>query len=437
MTAHKNLKQRVRARMAKTGESYATARRHVVGQLGQPAPVGGVLAHYPGNVPATTALRVLLARAGIRASHTGEPYGEALLFAIAGGVGVGVFSFLYEKEGSARFYLAGRHLWEDDVAYIDRACARLGARTRVWEAAGEKKAAAQLEEALRRGPVIAWVDAAQLPNRAMPASWAGMAYHVVTVYEVAGGDVVIGDLTDEPIPVLADRFAAARSRIKKFKNRLLGLEAPPAAPPADDPIRAGLAACHQGLVGHRTANFRLDALRVWGQRLHGGRDAESWERVFIPGRRLWRGLVSVYDFIEHYGTGGGLCRPLFADALEEAAAATRDPELRALAARHADLGRAWSELAAAALPDDVPALRAARELHAAKAELLASGAPPAEVADVWARIQRLEDEADERFPLADADAAALRLDLQRRVLALHGAEVAAHHALGERIAQPR
>jgi hypothetical protein len=30
MTAHKHLKQLVRARMQKTGESFATARRHII-----------------------------------------------------------------------------------------------------------------------------------------------------------------------------------------------------------------------------------------------------------------------------------------------------------------------------------------------------------------------------------------------------------------------
>src|SRR4029453_935124 len=33
VTAHKHLKQRIRARMARTGESYTTARRHVLNAL--------------------------------------------------------------------------------------------------------------------------------------------------------------------------------------------------------------------------------------------------------------------------------------------------------------------------------------------------------------------------------------------------------------------
>lgn len=42
-----------------------------------------------------SAARVLLTAAGVRAPHTKEPFTEAMLYGIAGGIGVCVFSFLY------------------------------------------------------------------------------------------------------------------------------------------------------------------------------------------------------------------------------------------------------------------------------------------------------------------------------------------------------
>src|SRR5207249_9747859 len=107
MTAHKHLKQRVRARMDKTGESYSTARRRLLEKLASPDSGW----HLPGCVRATTALRILPTHAGVRAPHTGRPFSEAMLFGIAGGVGIGVFSFFYEPEGFASLYLAGLHLF--------------------------------------------------------------------------------------------------------------------------------------------------------------------------------------------------------------------------------------------------------------------------------------------------------------------------------------
>ena len=133
MTRQKHLKQLVRARMAKTGERYATARRHIIREAPSADASTARTSHLTGNVPATTALRVLLTDAGMRAPHTDQPFTEAMLFGIAGGVGIGMFSFLYEKANFASFYVAGRNDWADDVRYLTRAAERLGAKPAIVE----------------------------------------------------------------------------------------------------------------------------------------------------------------------------------------------------------------------------------------------------------------------------------------------------------------
>src|SRR5262249_30947428 len=142
MTVHKHLKDLVRPRMQKTGETYTTARRHVLNQKQKTsASAAPALAwHFPGNVPATTALRILLSHAGVRNPLTGEPFSEALLFVVAGGIGVGMFTFFYEKANFASFYVAGRHSWFDDVAYCREALARFGIEPIVQESSGPKTA---------------------------------------------------------------------------------------------------------------------------------------------------------------------------------------------------------------------------------------------------------------------------------------------------------
>ena len=442
MTRQKHLKQLVRARMEKTGERYATARRHVIretpghsSESARQAPG----AHLTGNVPAATALRVLLTAAGVRAPHTNQPFTEAMLFGIAGGIGIGVFAFLYEKEDFASFYVAGRHDWANEVRYLTSAAARVGAESAVAEQGGAKQAAAVLTKTLADGqPCIAWLDAATLPYKAMPAFYVGMANHMVVIYDVdeSAGIVHVGDLSDEPIAVPLDMLAAARGRVKKDKNRLLSITATTKAPPLETLVRAGLSECRDGLmgaksVGNAKTNFSLEALRVWGTRLHGSRDKESWERVFTPGKRLWRGLTSINEYIEHYGTGGGLSRPIFAEFLAEAGDALGSEPLRALGRRYAELGQQWSELADAALPDDVPAMREAKDVLARKSELLHSDVPAStnEVRAAWSRLDELAASAADTFPLSDAAAADLRADLQRRVLALHASEMSAHEAL--------
>ncbi len=441
MTAHKHLKQLVRARIQKTGESYASARRQVIRQAQQTPRDPAVRWHFPGNVPAATALRVLLAQAGVRAPHTGEPFTEAMLFGIAGGIGAGVFSFYYEKEDFASFFIAGRHLWQDDAAYLTAACKRLALKPVCVETAGVKGAERQLRELLEHGPCIAWVDAAELPHRAMPAMWSGGGYHLITVYRTSDdGTVLVGDLTDEPIAISMADLARARGRIKKFKNRLLAIREGDSPHDLAPLVKQGLQSCYDGLqqTGRKgsATNFSLEALRVWADRMQGDNHAQSWERVFRPGANLWRGLISIYDFIEHYGTGGGLCRPLFADFLSEAAEHLSSKSLRALSQRYAELGTAWSALAAAALPEDVPLMREAKQLHARKAELVHSGGPAAsdEMRAVWERLEELAAEAGQTFPLSNHRCADLRARLQPQIMALYEAEVAAHAELG-RVAQ--
>jgi hypothetical protein len=235
-------------------------------------------------------------------------------------------------------------------------------------------------------------------------------------------------------------LSEARGRIKKQKNRVLSLPSAPGPQDLAHLVREGLRSCHRGLAGtdggHSQSNFTLEAFRAWAVRMHGSKDKNRWEHVFAPGPRFWKGLTYVHDYIEHHGSGGGLCRPIFADFLSEAAGALGKPALHSLSDRYAELGRGWSELAAAALPDDVPAFREARELLARRSELMLGGDPsaPDGIRDCWKRLAQLEAGTREQFPLSDGECADLRADLQRRITALYEGERAAHTAIGEVLA---
>jgi hypothetical protein len=420
MTRQKHFKQLVRDHMKKSGQRYAAARRFVLQSAPPPRSP-----HRPGLVPGATALRVLLA-------HRGHALSEPMAFGLAGGVGIGVFSFCYEKADFASFFVAGRHCWHDELTYLNRACQRLNQVPLVREASSPKAAEKNLRELLDlHGPCVAWVDLALLPHRGLQHLQAtGGGYHIVTVYSVADdGTASIGDLTDEPVEIALAELTAARGRIKKDRYRLLAL--------ADggelDLVRAvpeALAACHRGLTGadgpkNARKNFSLDALATWAERLTSTKDREAWERVFAPGHRFFNGLVSLHRYVEHYGTGGGLARPLMAEFLRELGR----PDLRGLADRYAKLGEAWSELADEALPDSVPLLAEAKRQLAASAEHFHSGSSAAERAACWQAIRDLERRARERFPLSAAECAELRARLRERVLAIHADEVAAHKQL--------
>lgn len=432
MTKQKQLKRLVRQRMEKTGERYAAARRHVVGAIAPPErSAGPERFHRPGSVPATTALRVLWAASGVEEA-LGTPLDEPLALVVAGGVGAGMFAFHYEEACVSTFFVAGRHLWQDDLGYLVRACERAGLAPRVAETGGAAKARRELDQALAAGrPAVAWVDHAHLPHRAAPASWSGGGYHVVPVYRADEESVCYGDLTDAPIECSREAFETARARIAKQKNRVLTLEPAGRVPAPPKLVRGGLAACVEGLTKARMKNFTLRSFHDWADALSGSTAKSGWQRVFPRGRALWQALTSVHDFVEHYGTGGGLVRPLFAEGLGRVAEILGDDPWRALAERYAALGRGWSDLADAALPDDVPLLRRAKELAAERSELVAAGEPagPERIRAIWTELARLGDEAAADFPLDEARCEALRADLQARLRVLCDGEEAALAAL--------
>jgi hypothetical protein len=374
--------------------------------------------HLPGRIPAVTALRILL-------KHAGVEYSEPMLFVLAGGIGAGVFAFLYEKEDQASLFLAGRHLWADDQAYLTAAAKRLGFRVAVKESTSTRVGEEQLRAALEEGrPVIAWVDLAHLPHRAAPARLSGGGYHVVTVYSISGDAALIGDLAPEPIAIPLRDLGIARQRIAKQRNRLLWLERARSSgkPPTQRAlIDDALATCVSTLARAKMANFRLDAFEELADRM-AGTNKESWAQMFPPGGRMWTALTWLHDCIANYHTGGGLCRAIFAEGLREAG-------LNSSADEYADLAKRWTAAAALALPDKAPACKEARELLDRKAELTRAGGPVREIRACWERLDRLAADARRSFPLPAAEAAALRGELAHQVRDLFVRETAALAAL--------
>lgn len=412
MTERKHFKQLVRARMSKTGETYSTARRQVIRQADTSTVPNQYPHHYPGNVPGSAALRALLSQAGARAPHTREPFSEAMVFGIAGGIGAGMFTFHYAKENFSSFFVAGRHLWQDHAAWALAAAKRMGVKALVRESSAAKPGEKHLRELLNGGrPVLAWI------------TFRGKMYHVVSVHGIddAAGVALVGDLSDDLIPVPLPALAEARAQVTKDKNRLLALEPAGKMPNLKTMVRSGVAACAESLGKGKMKNFTLEAFATWADRLHGSKAPGSWDKIFPRGHLLFQGLRSITEFIEFYGTGGGLCRPLFAEFLGEASEALSDRRLASLAKRYAELGRGWSALADAALPDEVPEFREAKELLARKAEAVAAETDATGAAEVSFCNRAMEEAAasmKKAFPLDEAASEALRKRLKERLLQL-------------------
>src|SRR5262245_3195680 len=112
-------------------------------------PTAGIVG---GQHPDTAMLRNALARRGVRAPHSGEPYSEAMLLGLGGGVGGGYFVF--EFGGIPTFFAGFRHSWEYPHKFLAATCERLGAAATFQETGGARAAEAQLDRALEEGRYV-------------------------------------------------------------------------------------------------------------------------------------------------------------------------------------------------------------------------------------------------------------------------------------------
>jgi Butirosin biosynthesis protein H, N-terminal/Domain of unknown function (DUF4872) len=427
MTAHKHLKERVRARMARTGESYTTARRHVLNAL-PPAEyelLGGV--H-----PDTHAIAGVLANRGLLAPHTGRPLSEAMVLGVGGGLGAGYILWEFKAHDLRTLVLGFRNSWQYPDRWAIKACRRLGVPAAVHETGSAAKARAELLATVGQGvPAIAWADQQALGYRHLPARLEGYGGHPVTVYGIdePAGIALIDDRNRAPLTVGLEALAAARARVGSYRHRLLVLDAPAAELDTDGlraAVRAGLAEQVEHL-GRPSESFSLPAFRKWARLLADTRNAKAWPRVFADRGSLFDACLSVYENLEPAaGSDGGNLRGLYAEFLDEAAGLLDAPALGDAAAAYRAAAARWRAVADVALPADREPFAEARRLtDRLQAQVEGGDAARREAAGTAARLWALRDRWRPAFPGDDADVEALLADLAAAVTAACEAEEAA------------
>ncbi len=358
-----------------------------------------------------------------------------MLFGVGGGIGCGVFQFVYEKNDFSSFYLAGRCHWDDSLAWYRGVAERLGLECEVFESGGKRAAAKTLGNWLERGrPVIAWVDAGTLPYRGLGGFLEGGGYHTLSVYGEADGQYWLGDLAPDPIGVEAGTLADARARIRKHRNRLLQITPGEVKASLPDLVWGGLEYGWRALQDPRVAGFSLAALETWGQRLAGSGGKHAWSNAFPTGHRLLAGLSSITRFVESFDGDGCLHRRLMARFLREAGDRLGEQDLVELAGDYDALADSWQALARAALPDEVAPLAELREgLVAARQGYLDSG-PDARDQNVAAvaAIEKLgaDLKGGAPFPIAESEVPGFLASLSESVLQIAAAENAAQARIG-------
>jgi hypothetical protein len=382
------------------------------------------------------ALRNVLAYLGVTAPHTGEPFGEDLLFGIGSGIGLGYF--VYQMPDFASLFLATRITTEESArpGFVLTMCERLGVKAGLQHSSNAAVAERKLKEALAQGrPVMAWIDPGHLPYY---GRWL-YAYHTLMVYGIDDDrdEVYVADRPKKPLVLTRAELSVARQGEGASKFRALPLVAPKPITKAglQRAVKQGIRdCCDQMLNGYGPANFRsnfgLRALQKWADLLTDEKDRRGWPRYFPTGVHLYRALLAVFEQIENRGGGGSAFRPMYADFLMEAGVILHK-SLDDAADRFRESARLWARLSEAVLPSSVPIFKEAKQLAVKRRTLFEKNGAAAldEIRAIDMRLSEIASRAGESFPLSDAEVRDLLIGLREHVLAIHGEEEKAVAAL--------
>jgi hypothetical protein len=362
---------------------------------------------------------------GIKASHTGQPYSEALMLGVSGGIVLGYFTFAYQGADPQ-----ARVLTRNTFDPVSTLLSRLGVVQNIYQTTDPKKAEANLLRELEDGlPVLVWADIWSLPYSVLPPMdnmwW--MRPVLVYGYDEKSDRVSIADGSLVPLTIAIEELARARARIKKDKFRIATLEAP-------NPAKLGTAV-QQGIwdcvklftekppKGGKNS-FGFAAYKWWIESLTNPKSRMSWEKEFPAGRKMYSGLTWAFTDIALFALDGLADRPSYAAFLEEASQILDKPALQEVARQFRRSADAWRDLSLALLPDEIPPFKETRELMLKRRQIFREQGRAAQMGtqSINNRLKEIRNEMDRQFPLDSTQIIAFRENLSRHVLNIHDIE---------------
>ncbi|WP_313812802.1 DUF4872 domain-containing protein [Glutamicibacter sp.] len=385
MVQPKNLKKLTRERMERTGESYTTARKNIMTNKPEspkaaraaaarnygkeaaqkakaPAPAAAAapkqapkqeeLPEYPApeNVMQYDAAlwHRVFTQAGVVNPVTGQPFTEAMLAGLAGGIGFMQHSFVDQDEVSVALITRAH-----PEPYTQNLLTRSGAKLLERTTSSPIRAAEYLDAGLDAGRAVVvrvavnalpWIDADQVDE----ADTIDLA--VVGDYE---DDLLVDDGSGSLNAISPEDLSAARAKRKKEKfwqAWVVSRRSPKSEALAANVLdaisetTARLLGTSQmrGIPAHFAKNFGVAGMRTFAARLRDSEGKTGWAQLFAEDAQREQALEQLAGFLAdtRFGGIGGL-RGQYADFLDEAAEL---PGLEALgehAASYAALAALW------------------------------------------------------------------------------------------------
>ena len=371
----------------------------------------------------TGSIQNALALQGAVAPHTGEPYSEALLLGVSGGITFGYFTFEYEGYLPHVVFLT-RNTFDPFPTILER----LGIVQDVRQTNKAEIGDNNLKESLDSGlyPLV-WVDSFSLSYNGSESSETNWNMMPIVTIGMDGNVVEVADRSSRPLHVSMEELRQARGRIKKDKYRSITFDAPQPAKLAAA-VSKGIYQCIQLFTekppkGARN-NFGFAAYQKLADMLVNTRNKQSWVRLFGTGERLYHALAGsvvqpgAYTWIQTWGAGPGAERGLYGDFLDGAADILHKPGLKECAEGFRESYTIWTELAQALLPDEVPLLAESKKLIQRKYDLFLEEGQAAlgEIKLMDVRFKELISQVESEFPLSQAEIGSLLSHIKGLIL---------------------
>lgn len=382
---------------------------------------------FTGRHYETGSIHNLLMLQGVSAPHTGKPYSEALLLGVSGGITFGYFTFEYKGHLPQAVFLT-RNTFDPLQTMLER----LGVVQQVYQTTSAKTAEKNLFDALTVGPALVWVDEYSLPytHKKSVMYWNMIP---VVVYGVEEDEALIADRSARPFRVPLEALTKARARVKDDKFRVVTLESPQSSKLVSA-VQKGIWQCISLFTdkppkGARQ-NFGFAAYEHLADMLVNKRNKQSWERLFPAGPNLYNALIGLVDapfappgifsWIQTFGAGDGAERAMYADFLDEAAILLEKKSLKDVAKQFRASHSQWVAFADALLPSRVIVFKEVKSLLLRRHQVYFEMGDDAqdEIADINARLKKIESTAMKNFPLSPEEYADLRIEWREHVLGI-------------------
>ncbi len=167
----------------------------------------------------TGSIHNALALQNIKAPHTGEPYSEALLLGVSGGIAFGYFTFEY-KGYLPHVAMLTRNTFNPFSTILER----LGIVQDVRQTNKPEIAEKNLQDALDGGlfPILL-ADQFSLPYNGLKSNVATWGMTPILAIETDGKSVTVVDRSSQPLHISMADLTKARGRVKADKYKLIRL----------------------------------------------------------------------------------------------------------------------------------------------------------------------------------------------------------------------